>query len=120
MLCERCYQPLDHGAHGLFVCPLEPRRAGYAVVGDEIPGGIVIEHGLCNADGTPKRYYSRSELKLAAAVKGVIPYHDVYAEGGNKTLSDARQRDAWLKSGEAQRAKRDRDDARREKALARR
>lgn len=26
MTCERCYQPLAEGEHGLYRCPLEPRR----------------------------------------------------------------------------------------------
>jgi hypothetical protein len=86
------------------------------VQGDDIPGGIEILHGICNEDGTPKRYYSKSAIKQACAVKGVMPYHDVYAEGGNQTLADARHRDDWLKTSTARRAKRDRDEARREKA----
>lgn len=31
-----------------------------AVIGDEID--IMVPHGLCNADGSPRRYRSRSEL----------------------------------------------------------
>lgn len=119
MTCERCLRTIENtDAHGLFLCPLEPRPAN-VVWADDIPGGVLIYNGLCNEDGTPRRFYSRSEMRLACKVKGVIPYHDVYTEGGNQTLSDARQRDSWLKSGEAQRAKRDRDEARQEKRLAR-
>jgi hypothetical protein len=66
---------------------------------DEIPGGIQIAHGLCNEDGTPRTYYSRSEIKMAAAVKGLVSWSEVYTE--------------------AKRAKRDRDEARAEKRLAR-
>jgi hypothetical protein len=74
-------------------------------------------HGLCNADGTPRRYYSRSEINLEAAKRNLMPWTDKYTEDRTK---DARVHDEWLKSGEAQRAKRDRDDARKEKQLARR
>lgn len=41
------------------------------VVGDDIPGGIWIKHGICNPDGTPKKYYSKSEIREAAAEKGL-------------------------------------------------
>jgi len=43
-----------------------------SVVPDEIPGGVEIRHGICNDDGTPKRYYSKSEMVKAAKEKGLI------------------------------------------------
>lgn len=92
-----------------------PRAGNQQVVPDDIPGGVLIEHGLCNPDGTPKRYYSRSEIRLACAVKGLIPWTDVYTEDRTK---DARVRAEWLQSSEAQRARRDRVEARAEKHLA--
>jgi hypothetical protein len=72
MICERCYQPLTEGDHGVYLCPLEPRRFAPALWKDSIEGGIEIAHGLCNADGTPRRYDSRSEIKLECqhSVKG--------------------------------------------------
>jgi hypothetical protein len=42
-----------------------------AVVGDDIPGGIEIRHGVCNDDGSPRRFYSRTELKRALNEKGL-------------------------------------------------
>lgn len=42
------------------------------VVGDDIPGGIVIKHGVCEADGTPKKYYSHSEIRKAAKERGLV------------------------------------------------
>lgn len=119
MICDRCYQPSDVGEHGLYKCPLEARRETPAIWTDDIPGGIEIAHGICHEDGTPRRYYSHSAIREACRVKGVIPYHDVYAEGGNQMLSDARQRDVYLKSSEAKRDKRHRDEARQEKYLTR-
>jgi hypothetical protein len=116
MTCDRCYRELvNEDEHGHMKCPLEARRRSAAIWGDEIPGGLEIANGICNEDGTPKRYYSKTEIRQACAVKGVIPYHDVYTEGGNQTLSDARQYTDYLKSGEAKRAKRDRDEMRAEK-----
>ena len=119
MTCDRCYQPLDRGEHGLYKCPLEQRKRTAVVWTDDIPGGLEIAHGICNADGTPRRYYSRSEIKAACEVKGIIPYHEVVAESGEGVIKDARIHDDWLRSSEAQRARRDRVEQREEKKLAR-
>lgn len=113
MTCERCYQPLAHGEHGLYLCPLQPRRVSIAMRQDTIEGGVMIAHGLCNADGSPRRFDSRSEIRQACAVKGLVPWTDVYTEDRTK---DARVHDDWLKSGEAQRARAERVERRREKA----
>lgn len=118
MICDRCYQPLSDGEHGLYKCPLQPRVAA-AIWADAIPGGLLIEHGLCNEDGTPKRYDSRSEIKAACELKGLVPYHDVYVEDGNQRIKDARVHDDWLQSSEAKRARRDRVEQRHEKYLKR-
>lgn len=124
MTCDRCYQPLDIGAHGLGLCPLEPRRRVAPFVRpDSIPGGLEIAHGLCNADGTPKRYDSWTEIRAAAKAKNLIPYHEVYVEDGNPRLKDARVHDGWLQSSEAKRERAGREELRaqkRERAGARR
>lgn len=117
MTCERCYQPVEHGEHGLGLCPLEPRRNAPVVRPDDIPGGVLMYHGLCNEDGSPRRYDSRSAINLEAQKRGLMAWTDKYEESRTK---DARVHDDWLKSGEAQRAKRHRDEARAEKKLARR
>jgi hypothetical protein len=117
MICDRCYQPLAIGAHGHGLCPLESRRRAPVIWTDDIPGGVDIAHGLCNADGTPHRYYSKTEIRDAARAKGLMSWSELYSEDKTK---DARVRDDWQRSGEAQRAKRDRDEARAEKRLARR
>ena len=109
MLCERCFQPEAEGAHGVGLCPYE-RRPAHAVRPDDIPGGLVIEHGLCHDDGTPRTYYSRSEIRQACVARGLTPWTDVYTEDKTK---DARVRADWLQSGEAQRQKADRDERRR-------
>lgn len=38
---------------------------------DLIPGGIEIKHGICNPDGTPRRYDSKSEMRRVAREMGV-------------------------------------------------
>lgn len=40
------------------------------VVDDSIPGGVEIRHGICNEDGTPRRYYSHSEINAEAKRRG--------------------------------------------------
>lgn len=119
MICERCFRLTSEGEHGHLKCPLEARRRSAAVIADDIPGGVEIAHGLCNADGTPRRFYSKSAIRMAAAEKGVIHYHDAFEERGNRVLEDARHHDDWLKTGEAQRAKRDRDERRQMQRMGR-
>ena len=110
MRCDRCYGLLDVGEHGLYLCPLAPRRAA-AVVPDDIPGGLVIEHGLCNDDGTPRTYYSRTEIDRACEAKGMRRWSDYYSEDRTKP---AREYGDWLKSGDAQRQMRQNQERERE------
>ena len=44
------------------------------VIGDDIPGGVEIKHALCNADGSPRKYYSKSEIKREADKRGYTNY----------------------------------------------
>lgn len=41
-----------------------------SVIGDDIPGGYEVKHGICNPDGTPRKFYSKSELRRAAWENG--------------------------------------------------
>jgi hypothetical protein len=58
-----CEQPMER----VFL----PTNRGQ-VIGDDIPGGLEIKNGLCNADGTPRRYYSKSEIAREAAKRGYV------------------------------------------------
>lgn len=42
------------------------------VIGDDIPGGIWIRHGLCNEDGSPRKYYSKSEIATEAKKRDLV------------------------------------------------
>lgn len=42
------------------------------VIPDEIPGGLEIRHGLCNEDGSPRKYYSWTEIKREAKKRGLV------------------------------------------------
>jgi hypothetical protein len=52
---------------------------------DSIPGGLYIKHGLCNEDGTPRRYDSYSEIRREEERRGLIPYvtHEVDPASGS-------------------------------------
>lgn len=47
-------------------------KAANSVIGDDIPGGIEIRHGLCNEDGSPRRYYSKSEIAAEAKRRDLV------------------------------------------------
>jgi hypothetical protein len=50
------------------------RSTSANVVGDDIPGGYEVKHGLCHEDGTPRKFYSKSEIHRAAKEKGLVNY----------------------------------------------
>jgi putative FmdB family regulatory protein len=59
------------------------------VVGDEID--VEIKHGLCHADGTPRRFRSREELRRAEKTKGLVNYvTHVGSRGSDKSKHTTR------------------------------
>jgi len=117
MICERCYQPDDIGEHGLYRCPLEPRRNVTATIWpDDIPGGVLIEHGLCNADGSARRFDSRSAIRREAAAKGLMLWGDQFESSRTK---DGQAYLEYRRSGEYARVKRERMEQRFEQRSAR-
>lgn len=67
-----CYEPVNHPdpsceCGGVVTRVWLPGKAN-AVIGDEID--VEIKHGLCNPDGTPRRFRSRKELRRAAIKQG--------------------------------------------------
>lgn len=50
--------------------PESHQRVSFNVIDDSIPGGLEIRHGICNEDGTPRRYYSKSDMKREADRRG--------------------------------------------------
>jgi len=65
--CPKCNQVLEIGDFPF--CP-HPHQAS-SVIGDDIPGGYIVRHGICNEDGTPRKYYSKSEMIKEAKRRGV-------------------------------------------------
>lgn len=81
MTCEKCSKELTVGEW-----PFCPHGYGsFTHIPDEIPGGVDIKHGLCNEDGTPRRYFSRSEIAAEAKRRGLVNYvRHVGTKGGDK------------------------------------
>lgn len=44
----------------------------HGIVPDDFPGGLEVRHGLVNEDGSPMRFYSRTELKREANRRGLV------------------------------------------------
>lgn len=66
--CDACQKVLTIGEH-----PYCPHGFGTAIVeGDEID--IEVKHGLCNTDGSPRRFRSRTEMRTAAKARGMMNY----------------------------------------------
>ena len=66
--CEKCGIP--YGIGDWPFCKGGHGRYTGGVIGDDIPGGIEIRHGLCNEDGSPRRYYSHSEIEKECKKRG--------------------------------------------------
>lgn len=62
-----------------------------SVTPDDIPGGYWVKHGLCNDDGTPRKYYSKSEMRREAARRG-LENHVVHigTQGGDRSKITSR------------------------------
>lgn len=54
-------------------------HSGY-IIGDDIPGGYWVKNGICNPDGSPKRYDTKSSMREAAKAAGLMQH--VVHEGG--------------------------------------
>lgn len=46
-----------------------PNQA-HGIIPDDIPGGMEIRHGLVNKDGSPRKFYSKSEIRAEARRRG--------------------------------------------------
>lgn len=80
MNCEHCNQNtpslIIHGnevwcrsCHG---ASKEQINLSTSIAPDSIPGGYWIKHGLCDENGEPKRYDSKSEIKAEAYRRGLF------------------------------------------------
>lgn len=86
--CSECSQPMEETwLHSVNLAPM--------VNTDDIPGGLEIRHAICNPDGTPKKYYSKSEIRRAAAEAGWTIHGET--PNVNSRVFDERARDAERK-----------------------
>ena len=80
--CPRCGQKTER-------VMLPTRRAA---IGDDIPGGVLIFNGLCNEDGSPRRYYSKTEIFREAEKRGLrMREHFVELPGTDKNPNHGRK-----------------------------
>lgn len=68
--CDKCGTELHVGDYPF--CP--HGRGANSVIGDDIPGGLEIKHGLCNPDGTARRYDSKSAIAAEAKRRNMTNY----------------------------------------------
>jgi hypothetical protein len=92
MTCDKCGQSLEVGDW-----PFCPHGQGTsAVIGDDIPGGVVIRH----MSSIPQTFYSKSAIKKAAFERGLT--HGDDTPKINPRLKDQEAQRAFDKA-EAQR-----------------
>lgn len=90
-----CWEPINHGEVLCAECQQPTIRVWLAkpaaVIGDDIPGGVWIRHGLCNEDGSPRKYYSKSEMALEAKRRGLVNHVEhVPGKGSDKSQHTSR------------------------------
>lgn len=62
-----------------------------SVVGDDIPGGVEVRHGICHEDGSPRRFYSKSEMAKEAKRRGVVnTVRHIGEQGSDKSSKTSR------------------------------
>lgn len=64
-----------------------------AVIADSIPGGLDIKNALCNPDGSPRRYYSKTEIAREAAKRG---YTNMVQHQGTKGGDTSKITTRWV------------------------
>ncbi len=77
--CDKCGVELHIGDFPF--CP-HGRGTGLAI-GDECD--VLVRHGLCHEDGTPRRFRSKAEMKRVADSKGLVNF--VRHTDGDKHVS---------------------------------
>jgi len=76
------------------VYSLTENKSAY-VIQDSIEGGYEVRHGICNADGTPKRYDSKSDMRKAAFEAGYFQGTDTPKVNHRIAEERAQQREGF-------------------------
>lgn len=70
------WEPVHTGSVPCTTCGKPAERVwlskGSSIVPDDIPGGLWVRHGICNEDGTPRKYYTKSEMVAEAKRRGLV------------------------------------------------
>jgi hypothetical protein len=93
-----CREVMDLGITGKLVCATRMERVYLptnrgTVIGDDIPGGLEVKNGLCNADGTPQRFYSKSAIAAEAVKRGMTNF---VTHVGSKGSDKSRHTSRWV------------------------
>jgi hypothetical protein len=82
-----CFEPVEAPEVLCPECKVPTKRIwigkGAAVIQDSIEGGVLIHHGICNPDGSPRRFDSHSEIARAAKERGLVNYVEHVGERGS-------------------------------------
>lgn len=74
LICKNSHETIDHIKGMNEPYPLCPKcgeqterlwSASAGIIVDDFPGGYVVRHGLVNPDGSPRTFYSKTEIKRA-------------------------------------------------------
>ncbi len=80
MTCDKCQKELKIGDYPF--CPHE-QGAGFRV-GDECD--VMARNGLCNPDGSPRRYTSKAEMAREAKKRGLVNHVEhIGGKGSDKS-----------------------------------
>lgn len=63
------------------------------VIGDDIPGGFWATHAICNPDGSPKRYDTKSSMREAAKALG---YENVVEHKPDRGSDKSKWTTRWI------------------------
>lgn len=67
MNCDRCFQPLAEGEHGVGLCPYESRTS-VTMIDDQLPGGPQM---LENLGHEPVYVETKSQLRAECRARGL-------------------------------------------------
>jgi hypothetical protein len=80
----------DPNCNGVMVRSWEMGR-GNRVIGDECD--VTIKHGLCNEDGSPRRFTSKAEMARETAKRGLVNYVE---HKGSKGSDKSKHTTRWI------------------------
>ena len=79
MICEKCGHTLQVGDYPFCEKDGGHLPGGNSVVGDDIPGGLVIDH----FSSTPMKFYSKSAIAAEAKRRGLVSIVEHVGERGS-------------------------------------